>query len=67
MGFAYELLIRVAVVFAQVETVNATHRTVDEMVAQGADGNFSITAGKPADVELGRGLSREQRSGLTKE
>jgi ABC-type branched-subunit amino acid transport system substrate-binding protein len=30
-------------------------------------GNFSITAGKPADVELGRGLSREQRSGLTKE
>lgn len=29
--------------------------------------NFSITAGKPADVELGRGLSREQRSGLTKE
>jgi hypothetical protein len=31
------------------------------------EGNFSITAGKPADVELGRGLSREQRSGLTKE
>jgi hypothetical protein len=30
-------------------------------------GNFSITAGKPADVELGRGLPREQRSGLTKE
>jgi len=30
-------------------------------------GNFSITAGKPVDVELGRGLSREQRSGLTKE
>jgi hypothetical protein len=30
-------------------------------------GNFSITAGKPADVELGRGLSREQKSGLTKE
>jgi len=29
--------------------------------------NFSITAGKPADVELGRGLPREQRSGLTKE
>jgi hypothetical protein len=29
--------------------------------------NFSITAGKPVDVELGRGLSREQRSGLTKE
>jgi len=37
MGFAYELLIGVAVVFAQVETVNATHRTVDEMVTQSAD------------------------------
>ena len=31
------------------------------------DRNFSITAGKPTDVELGRGLSREQKSGLTKE
>jgi hypothetical protein len=49
-----------------------TSRSAEEKKAISAvqnkfEGNFSITAGKPADVELGRGLPREQRSGLTKE
>ena len=40
---------------------------VKAVIVDGTERNFSITAGKPVDVELGRGLSREQRSGLTKE
>ena len=50
---------------ANISNINPWLATLEPVVL--SDRNFSITAGKPMDVELGRGLSRDQRSGLTKE